>query len=422
MKKILILCDAFPPAFGPRMGYLCKYLLKEGWEPVVVTEALPEEMLSYLIPACPVVAVPYYSSKGGVGAKLQRGIFFLLDKCFGYKNTLLYRAAKKIVKQQGIELILCSTYRDFPLQVASKLARLQHLPWVADLRDIIEQYAGLEYIARPLPWGLTPLVAPAFKRQSIAKRNRALREAQAVTTVSPWHVEVLKPFNSNTHLIYNGYDPELFFPARHLSSQFVITYTGRIISRAMRDPSLLLEAIEQLSQEGLFTPNECRVRCYTDAASRVILAAQAEEIGVTAYMDFREYVAATEVPRVLNESSVLLLLANKAAEGGPKGMMTTKVFEYLAIEKPVLCVRSDESYLAALLAETGAGLAAVTVEEVVNFLKLYYAQWKEQGYTAVRSNQALIQTFSRAGQAQQFREVFVGKGVSRYAPTLTQDA
>ena len=41
MKHVLILCDLFPPAFGPRMGYLCKYIQRYGWEPVVVTENMP---------------------------------------------------------------------------------------------------------------------------------------------------------------------------------------------------------------------------------------------------------------------------------------------------------------------------------------------------------------------------------------------
>ena len=46
--KILILCDMFPPAFGPRMGYLCKYMRRAGWEPVVVTEQIDDSTFSFL--------------------------------------------------------------------------------------------------------------------------------------------------------------------------------------------------------------------------------------------------------------------------------------------------------------------------------------------------------------------------------------
>lgn len=66
---------------------------------------------------------------------------------------------------------------------------------------------------------------------------------------------------------------------------------------------------------------------------------------VARYMDFFDYVPASEIPGVLNHSSILLQLANTFASNGPKGFMTTKLFESMAVEKPLLCVKSDESYL-----------------------------------------------------------------------------
>ena len=47
-KKVLIVCDMFPPAFGPRMGYLCKYMRQAGWNPVVVTEWIDDQTFAFL--------------------------------------------------------------------------------------------------------------------------------------------------------------------------------------------------------------------------------------------------------------------------------------------------------------------------------------------------------------------------------------
>ena len=58
MKSVLILCDLFPPAFGPRMGYLCKYLAGEGWTPVVVTEQVPGDTFDFLREGVDVTYVP----------------------------------------------------------------------------------------------------------------------------------------------------------------------------------------------------------------------------------------------------------------------------------------------------------------------------------------------------------------------------
>ncbi|GHT31428.1 hypothetical protein AGMMS49574_13170 [Bacteroidia bacterium] len=416
MKKILIICDLFPPAFGPRMGYLCKYLLKEGWEPTVLTEDQIDTTFSFMTNICKVVAMPYYSRKSGFWARLQRAFFFFLDLCFSYKDRQMYKEACRILQKQPVDIILCSTYRDFPLKAAQKAAHRYNLPWVADLRDIIEQYAGNEFISRPIPFGLTSLVAPAFKRHSLCKRNRALKAASAVTTVSPWHVEILKHYNSNVHLIYNGYDPELFFPAPKVTPQFVITYTGRLHSTAMQDPSLLFEALALLTKEGFLTPEKCRVRWYTNAASQQIIMAEAQRMGVLEYMDIKEMAPAKEIPAVLNSSSILLLLTNQEVSGGPKGVMTTKVFEYMAVEKPIQCVRSDENLLATLLKETQSGLAATTVEEVTTFLRHHYAQWQNQGYTTITPIRSLTTTFSRAQQAHQFIDIF--EGLKNQGPKL----
>ncbi len=63
--------------------------------------------------------------------------------------------------------------------------------------------------------------------------------------------------------------------------------------------------------------------------------------------------------------------------------MTTKLFEALAVGKPILCVRNDESVLEKTLKETNAGLAASSIEQVELFLQEHFAIWEKQGYTEV---------------------------------------
>jgi hypothetical protein len=86
--------------------------------------------------------------------------------------------------------------------------------------------------------------------------------------------------------------------------------------------------------------------------------------------------------------------------------MTTKFFEYLAVGKPVLCVRSDESYLAAAIEEAHAGLAATATEEVCRFLNLHYTEWKGKGYTSAAIDWEVLRRYSRREQAGQFARLF----------------
>jgi hypothetical protein len=84
--------------------------------------------------------------------------------------------------------------------------------------------------------------------------------------------------------------------------------------------------------------------------------------------------------------------------------MTTKFFEALGVEKPILCVRSDEECLAQVIKETESGLAATCVDEVKKFILHYYDQWQKQGYTHVNIKNK--EQFSRQKQALQFEDIF----------------
>jgi glycosyltransferase involved in cell wall biosynthesis len=123
-------------------------------------------------------------------------------------------------------------------------------------------------------------------------------------------------------------------------------------------------------------------------------------------MDYPGYMPAAGIPRILNESTLLLLLTNKTGDGGPKGFMTTKFFEYLAVGKPVLCVRGDEGCLEEVINRTRAGLSAHHADEVYGFIKKHYLRWLAGKPCEDHSDREEIKKFSRKEQAQQFIEIF----------------
>lgn len=406
--KILILCDLFPPAFGPRMGYLCKYMKRAGWEPVVITEYIPDKTFSFLTGDIDVTYIHYYNATSGIARKIEWIGLLLRDWLFRYKDRKMEKIATGRLKEGGFGGILCSTYRTFPLPAAQKIAEKTGLPFVADLRDIVEQCPSNEFIShsfRTFPW-LDKKITDAFRRRLLKDRNRVLKKSNCITTVSPWHVKTLKAYNPQIRLIYNGYDPELFFPEQPKTNQFIAVFTGRMVSLATRDPRLLFEAVARLEKEKKITPETFRIHWYMDDISDKLVKPLAEDYQITGYMDYFGYVPGNEIPGILNRSSVLLQIANIMSDSGPKGIMSTKLFEAMAVEKPLLCVRSDESFLEETIERTKTGIAARTAEEVYDFLLHYYMEWKEKGYTSIRVNRAEVEKFSRKKQAEQFMELF----------------
>jgi len=410
MRKVLIICDIFPPAFAPRMGYLCKYLAEYGWEPVVITEYIPQRMYEELSAHCQhVTYINYYQSDNKFIRQLKYAFVFVADYLFNYKDRRLTKIAQRQIETHNISLILSSSYRTFPIRTAHQLSQKYKIPFVVDLRDIIEQFPDNEHISKKFTNSvyLNRTIANVLTKKMFKQRNKVLKDANVVTTISPWHVEVLKQYAYNVQLIYNGFDPVLFVPEIIQSKEFKITYTGRLMSEELRDPSLLFEAVSNLLTEGKIEPKTFRIQFYTDNESIKRLTAMADKYNVSGFMDYAGYVSNHKIPAILNGSSVLLLLTNKSTgTKAPKGIMTTKVFEYLAVEKPILCVRNDEGCLEETIRDTKSGIAASYVEQVEDFIMEKYAEWQQHGYTHQKVDKQKVGQFSRKEQVKQFIRIF----------------
>ena len=166
-----------------------------------------------------------------------------------------------------------------------------------------------------------------------------------------------------------------------------------------QNPELLFKAIEHLRLEKL------RLVWYADKTSKEIISRELEDYPTAkSISEVNNLVPVSQVPNLLNQSSIILVLTNKSDKTGPKGIMTTKFFEAVGVEKPVLCVKSDEGCLAQVINDTNAGLSAKTEEEVIEFITEKYNEWQKNGFT--RQNLRNKEYFCRENQANQFIEIF----------------
>ncbi|MCL1867721.1 MAG: glycosyltransferase [Paludibacter sp.] len=410
MNNILIICDSFPPAFNPRMGFLCKYLRSFGWNPIIITEYLPQKIYGQLTENQDIRYVNFYHSKNKIIKRIKYIFVFVADFLFNLKNIIIGKKAIQIIENQDISLILSSSsFRPYSALTASKLSRRYRIPFVMDLRDIIEQFPSGDQISKKTPnILLNKILTKIIVKKFIRQRNKILKKADFITTVSQWHADILSKYNKNVKLIYNGFDPDLFFPQITKNQHFIIAYTGRIESQAIKDPSLFFEAIANLLAKNKIDAEIFKIKFYLiNEESKKIVAELVANYGIADFVEIFDTVQNYQIPQILNESSILLLLANKSTgENTPKGIMGTKVFEYLAVEKPILCVRNDESCLEETINCANAGIACSTSAQVENFILEKYAEWQTYGYTHQIVNKEYIAQFSRKKQAAQFAALF----------------
>lgn len=377
--RILIISDPItPPSYAPRVMSLFRYLQIAGHEVVL---------------------------ESGHIAQNQSRWSFIADKLWGQNDREFSQLLLHKYPEGHFDIIFCTTYYYFPLLTARCLSQAWHIPYVVDLRDIVEQWGQSYYFTTPLPHllGLEHVAAKWYEKKNIRLRNRVMQGAKAVITISPWHQQCLQSQTTTpVHLVYNGYDEEEIHFEAQPAQVFSVAYIGRIIKLSLRQPQLLFQAVSEWLQDGKVDKTKLSLDFYAEPNKESEVRVLAAQYGVNEYLHWHAFIGRQELCATIARTSVLIALGCPRQEG-QHGILGTKVFEAIGAEKPLLLVPSDEDSLANLIQETGIGCAASSVTEVKHFLQKQYEAWERNGYT-----HQIIQDkerFNRKAQAQQIEDI-----------------
>jgi glycosyltransferase involved in cell wall biosynthesis len=146
-------------------------------------------------------------------------------------------------------------------------------------------------------------------------------------------------------VISNGCDFDDFAGLEYApGKRFRITHTGSFFGK--RDPRPFLEAFKQADLDAV-------ARFVGDFRSTD--REWAEALGLGDRLELVPYAPRGESLRLQRDSEALLLLVPDAGGRG-KGVLSGKVYEYIAAGRPILAVVPPDGAAAALVRETGAGV------------------------------------------------------------------
>ena len=403
MPKLLIICDSFPPQSdvgGLRPAMMAKYLPIYGWEPYVLTRdyghdhaSRDEKMhLGSIVTDSHLVRVEVTLQEER-NYLIRRGLYSTLRDTVTMEKAfppgvfdMMWAVARDGYGKTGLDAIWATTPDFTSLRLGRDLSERLGVPWVADFRDIGEQEDGIA-----AGWRLRLL-----RLRSALRRKMLVRNATYLPSVSSFHCRTLEAKTGKPcDLIYNGYDSDLFRPIEPVrTDRFRIVYTGRILSKNIRNPSLLFAALDTLISEGRIDAKHVEIFFY--ATELKILHSIAGRFRSGTLCRVHERMEYEDIPKLLRNASVLLLLS----EYERHGILTTKLFEYLAMERPILCVRTEpESEIAAIVHMANAGYAGDNLECVKAFILRCYDQWCDQGYCTAPVKRDYVMNFSREAQA-----------------------
>jgi glycosyltransferase involved in cell wall biosynthesis len=253
-------------------------------------------------------------------------------------NLTAIPAAIRIARREQIDVVLTTSPPSSVHFVGAAVKRATGARWVADLRDSLVAHPHrraerrLVRIKEQGEHGVAALVA-RYADAVVAAADAIADEARALGPRGP------------VVTIANGCDFDDFAGLEHRSSpRFRITHAGSFFGR--RDPRPFLTA---LAESGL----DVVARFAGDF--RPADREWSERLGLGDRLELIPYVPRRRSLELQRDSEALLLLIPDAAGRG-RGVLSGKVFEYLAAERPILATVPPDGAAAALIRETGAGI------------------------------------------------------------------
>jgi glycosyltransferase involved in cell wall biosynthesis len=258
------------------------------------------------------------------------------DESVGWNVTAI-PAAVRLVRQHGIDWVITTSPPGSVHLIGAAVQRTTEARWLADLRDSI--------VAHPHRRADTAATkAKERLRGSVARL--VARRADAIACVSEAIAEETRTLEPHGRLqvIANGSDFDDFAGLEYRpGTRMRITHTGSFFGK--RDPRPFLQA---LSDSGL----DVVARFLGDFRSSD--RAWAEGLGLGDRLELIPYAPRATSLELQRDSDVLLLLIPDAGGRG-RGVLSGKVFEYLAAERPVLAVVPPDGAAADLIRAVGAG-------------------------------------------------------------------
>jgi glycosyltransferase involved in cell wall biosynthesis len=308
-------------------------------------------------------------------------------------NLTAIPAAMRIVRSEEIDVVLTTSPPNSVHLIGAAVKRMTGVRWVADLRDSIvaHPHRRVERAAVRAKEKVSASVARLVARQAdvivaasdaIADEALALDPAGVVTTIQ------------------NGADFDDFAGLEYRRrDRFRITHTGSFFGK--RDPRPFLSA---LAKSGL---DDVVARFVGDF--RVSDREWAEQLGLGARLELHPYVARREALALQRDSDALLLLIPEAGGRGA-GVLSGKVFEYLAAERPILAAVPPEGAAAELIEETGAGVVAAPddVEGLARALSELHAAWQAGTLDGTALSAADRERLGRGARVEELADVLRG--------------
>jgi glycosyltransferase involved in cell wall biosynthesis len=308
-------------------------------------------------------------------ARFIRGNLFIPDARIGWSRYAFKKAAE-IIRQNHIKEVIISSPPHSSQLIGLQLKKQFNIRWIADMRD---PWTDIYYYKEMLH-------TKRAKQKDKALEKQVLETADEIVTVSPYikRLFLLKsPLikENKIHVIPNGYDEQDFqqIPQRD-TQEFTLAYTGALSQTYIHEP--VLSALRQFLES-----YNARMQLAGKISADFLNFFDRKQY------EYWGYVRHDQSIKLLMNADVLLLIIPQTENN--EGILTGKLFEYLAAHKPILAIGPKQGDAAAIIneCESGKVFDYHEKEEILSYLQELYEQKNKQGFlTAGNDN---VEKYSR---------------------------
>ncbi|MFT6715985.1 MAG: glycosyltransferase involved in cell wall biosynthesis [Saprospiraceae bacterium] len=322
-----------------------------------------------------------------------RSNFFIPDPRRGW-NRFAYKKAVELIKKENIKVVLTTSPPHSSQLIGLRLQKNMNVKWIADLRD---PWVDIYYYKLLRHSYFSNLLNEFYEK-------KVLLHADRVLTVSD---ELKKLFDKKTaqinstkiRVLPNGYDnTDYDNMVKSKNSVFTITYTGTMSDEY--DPGVFFSSMKELM--AAFSSEQVKLKVIgsiSDSIRKQIL-----EAGID--FEFVPYVTHKEIIQHQVDADMLFLVIPNVKNA--EGILTGKLFEYLATDNRIICIGPESGDAAKIITKCEAGktFSRESKAEIVQFLKDQMNNFLND--TLPQGNQQEINMFSRKSQTKIVREALEG--------------
>ena len=394
----------FPPLGGSavqRVSKFAEYLPRFGYRPMVVTV---KNWHSYI-----------YDYRVVNGATVMRTGFLDISRVLSVLDKIMLRSARVFIERnmllpdgkigwlplalmetlscvrKGCDLIWTTSPPETAHILGLIVNKLYGIPWVVDFRNEWTQNPAYTF---PTKWSMAA---------NSMLEDKVINLADKVCTLSPAHTDYLvKHYKdlSKFHTIENGFDRDEIkinpVSRRSNDSVFTITHIGSFYGVQM--PYSFIDAINSLVEEGEISADCIKIRFIGNLwdAKDLVNSCKIK-------IETQGYIPHKDVYSYMLDTDILLVTLTK--NGG--GVLPGKIYEYIAVGKPILAVVPPEGEVAKLIGRTNTGVVASTVnkEDIKNAIMGLYSKWRI-GRLSVNANLREIDKYQRINLTKQLADIF----------------